>query len=123
MEQLPRLIVQVPRGGGVQQRLEAEPPRSVAGGEVVVEAGPTDAQGRLEAAAGGQVVLSLPSPEALPREADSVRRVIAQAGTGTEPLVVVLETGEELRQEELDALLAATTHTSRAVILRIIGDA
>jgi hypothetical protein len=88
----------------------------------VVEAGPTDAEGVLEAPAAGQIVLSLPSPEALEREASDVRRVIAQAGTGVEPLVVVVEAGEELREGELAALLSAARHASRAVILRIIRD-
>jgi hypothetical protein len=48
--------------------------------------------------------------------------VIAHAGTGVEPLVVVVEAAEELREEELAAVLEAATHTSRAVILRIVRD-
>jgi hypothetical protein len=119
----PRLIIQLPRGGAVDRQLRTQAPQSVASGEVVVEVGPTDAEGRLEQPAAGQVVLSLPSPEALEREAGEIRRVIGQAGTGVEPLVVVLETADELREDELAALLDAATHTSRAVIVRIIGDA
>jgi hypothetical protein len=119
----PSLIVQVPRGSAVQRQLQDQPPSGVAGGEVVVEAGPTDPEGNLEAEAAGEVVLSLPSPEALAREADEVRRVIARAGTGVEPLVVVIEAAEELRDEELAPALAATAHTSRPVILRVIRDA
>lgn len=88
----------------------------------MIEAGPTDAEGVLEASAAGQVVLSLPSPEALEREADEVRRVIGQAGSGVEPLVVVVEAAEELRESELAALLSGARHASRAVILRIIRD-
>jgi hypothetical protein len=88
----------------------------------VVEAGPTDAKGVLEAPAAGQVVLSLLSPEALEREASEVGRVIGQAGMGVEPLVVVVEAAEELREAELAALLSAASHTSRAVILRIVRD-
>jgi hypothetical protein len=118
----PRLIVQVPGGGKVERALSAQRPASVASGAVVVEIGPTDGDGHLEAAAAGQVVLSLPSPEGLEREADEVRRVIAHAGTGVEPLVVVVEAAEELREEELAALLDAAGHTTRAVILRIVGD-
>ncbi len=113
----------MPRGSAVHRQLHEEPPSSVAGGEVVVEAGPTDAEGNLEAEAAGEVVLSLPSPEGLSREADEVRRVIAQAGTGVDPLVIVIEAAEELRDEELAPALAATAHTSRAVILRVIRDA
>jgi hypothetical protein len=122
MTQSPSLIVQVPRGGAVQRQLEAAPPPSVAGGDVVVEAGPTDPQGRLEAAAAGQTVLSLPSPAALTRDPDTVRRVIGQAGAGTEPLVVAIEAAEELREEELSVVVGATAHTERAVILRVIAD-
>jgi len=123
MKSSPRLIVEVPHGGEVARALAADPPPSVTAGDVVVEAGPTDAEGRLEAAAAGQVLLSLPSPQALVREADSVARVIGQAGTGAEPIVVVVEAAEELLQEQLDPLLTAAGHTSRAVILRVIADA
>jgi Zn-dependent M28 family amino/carboxypeptidase len=119
----PKLIVQLPIGGAVDRQLSAAPPASVTNGDVLVEHGPTDAEGHLEAPAAGQVVLSLPSPEALAREAQEVHRVIALAGTGVEPLVVVVEAAEELLEEELAALLDAAGHTSRAVILRIVGDA
>jgi hypothetical protein len=68
------------------------------------------------------VVLSVPSPESLAREADEVRRVIARAGTGVEPLVVVVEAAEELRDDELAAVVNATDHASRPVILRVLRD-
>jgi hypothetical protein len=123
MSSQPLLIVQLPRDGRIDRQLSAEPPASVASGEVLVEHGLTDEDGRLEAPAAGQVVLSLPSPEALRHEAAEVRRVIAQAGTGTEPLLVDVAAGEELREEELAPLLEAARHSSRAVILRIVGDA
>jgi hypothetical protein len=118
----PRLIIQVPRGSAVDQQLGSQAPRSVASGEVVVEVGPTDAEGHLDPPAAGEVVLSVPSPEALEREAGEVRRVIAQAGTGVEPLVVVVEAARELREDELAAVLDAAGRASRAVILRIIRD-
>ena len=123
MAHQPRLIVQLPRGSAVHRQLSAQPPQSVASGEVVVEVGPTDPEGQLEPPAAGQVVLALPSPEALARDAAEVGRVIGQAGTGVEPLVIVVEAAEELRQDELAAVLDAAGHTSRAVILRIIRDA
>jgi hypothetical protein len=118
----PVLIVQVARGGAVDTQLSAQPPQGVADGDVVVSRGPTDAQGHLEPPAAGEVVLSLPSPEALAREADEVRRVIAKAGTGVEPLVIVVEAAEELRDDELAAVLEPARHASRAVILRIMRD-
>ena len=104
----PALIVQVPRGGAVDRQLEASPPAGV------VVSG---------LATGGEVVLSVPSPETLERERDEVRRVIAQAGTGTEPLVVEVEAAEELREEELAAVVEAAEHSPRAVILRVLRDA
>jgi hypothetical protein len=122
MAHQPRLIIQLPRGGAVDRQLSAQAPPSVASGEVVINAGPTDAEGHLEPPAAGEVVLSVPSPEALAREAGEVRRVIAGAGTGVEPLVVEVEAAEELREDELAAVLEAAGHASRAVILRIIGD-
>jgi len=118
----PALIVQVPRGGTVEHALGADPPRAVADGEVVVTTGPVDAEGRLEPPEAGEVVLSVPSPEAFGREPDEVRRVIRQAGTGTEPLIVEVEGAETLRDEEIAAVVAAAEHTSRAVILRILRD-
>ncbi len=117
-----RLIIQVPPGSAVDRQLSTQPPGSVASGEVVIEVGPTDAGGQLEPSAAGEVILSLPSPESLKREASEIRRVIAGAGAGLEPLVVVLEAAEELREDELAALLDAKRDTSRAVVLRIIGD-
>ncbi len=119
----PNLIIQVPRGSAVQRQFDERPPASVAAGEIVVEGGATDAAGNLEAISAGEVVLSVPSPEALAREADEVRRVIAQAGTGVEPLVIVVEAAEELRDEELAPALAASAHASRPVIVRVIRDA
>jgi hypothetical protein len=104
----PVLIVQVPRGGAVDRQLEANPP----GDEVVVSA----------LATGGEVVLSVPSPETLDREREEVRRVIAQAGIGTEPLVVEVEAAEELRDDELAAVVEAARRASRAVILRVLRD-
>lgn len=115
-----RLIIQVPRGGAIERQLRVQPPPSVTGDEVVVEIGATDAEGNLEPPARGEVVLAVPSPEALPRQAREVRSVIAQAGTGVEPLVIVVEAAEELREEELAGVLEAVGHSSRAVILRVI---
>jgi hypothetical protein len=119
----PRLILQVPSSSAVSRQLSADPPPSVASGEVVVEHGTADARGNLEAPDYGQVVLSVPSPEALPREPEEIRHVIAQAGTGTEPLVLVIEAAEELRESELGTVLAGAEHARRPVIVRVIRDA
>jgi hypothetical protein len=122
MAHQPRLIVQLPRGGAVERQLSAQPPPSVARGEVVFEVGATDAEGHLEPPAAGEVVLSVPSPEALAREAGEVGRVITHAATGIEPLVVVVEVAEELREEELRAVLGAAERAERTVIVRVLGD-
>ena len=86
----------------------------------MIEHGLTDAEGNLEPPDAGQVVMSVPSPEALGREPDEVRHVIARAGRGVEPLVVVVEAAEMLREEEVAAVIAAAEHSSRPVILRVI---
>jgi hypothetical protein len=116
----PAVILQIPRDSEVDRQLREEPPAAVADGEVLVEIGATDEEGNLEPPLGGEVVLSVLSPETLAREADEVRRVIARAGTGDEPLVVVVEAAEELRDDELAPVLEAAGHTSRPVILRVI---
>lgn len=118
----PRLIIELPRDGSVERQLEREPPEAIASGQVVVEAGPTDEQGNLEAPAAGQVVYSVASPEALPLEADEIRHVLQSAGTGAEPLVVAVEAAEELRADELAAVLHAAEHASRPAVLRIVRD-
>jgi hypothetical protein len=123
MAHQPKLIIQVARGSAVERQLAASPPQGLAGGEIVVESGYTTADGHLEPSDAGSVVLSLPSPEALARDADEVRRVIAHAGTGIEPLVVVVEAAEELRDDELAPVVEATCHASRPVILRVLRDA
>jgi hypothetical protein len=117
------LIIQVPRGSALQRQLRGRAPSGGDGGEIVVETAATDAEGNLEAALGGEVVLSVASPEALARDAGEVRRIIANAGTGTAPLVVVIEAAEELRDDELAPVLEASTHTPRPVILRVIRGA
>jgi hypothetical protein len=105
------LIIQVPRGGEVDRQLRAQPPD----GDIVVESHP-------EPPEAGAVVMSLPSPEALTREADEVRRVVDRAGTGVEPLVIVIEAAEELRDDELATVLDAAERAPRPVILRIVRD-
>jgi hypothetical protein len=116
----PKLIIQVPRGSAVERWLSEQPLAGIASGEIIVEAGPVDADGYLEPPAAGRVILSYPSPEALAREADEVRRMIRQEGTSTEPPAIVLQDAEELREEELSAVLEAAGHGQQPVILRVI---
>jgi hypothetical protein len=118
-----QLIVQVPQGGAVEGQLRRDPPASVASGAVVLDVVPADERGHLEPPDAGQVVLSVPSPEALARQAGDVRRVIDGAGDGAEPLVVVVEVAEELREDELAAVVDAAGRTRRSVILRVAAGA
>jgi hypothetical protein len=114
----PSLIIQVPAGGALDRQLSTNPPPSLA--NAAVEHGPTDEQGVLEPPIAGQVVLSVPSPEALHREAGTLGELVDRAGTSTEPIVIVVEAAEELREEEVVAVVAAADHAPRPVILRII---
>jgi hypothetical protein len=123
MAQNPRLIVQAARGGAVDEQMRREPPPSVTAGDVIVESLPAGAEGRLDAPAGGEVVLSVLAPDALVREREEVARVLDGAGTGTEPLVVIVEAAEELREEHLEPVVEAARRSSRPVILRIEMDA
>jgi hypothetical protein len=118
----PRLIIQLPHGGAVERQFSAEPPATLSRADVIVESGPTDDEGVLEALTGGQVVFSVPSPQGLEREAEEVRRAIRHAGTGDAPLVIVVQAAEQLRDEELAAVVDAADHAARVVILRVIRD-
>jgi uncharacterized protein YbjT (DUF2867 family) len=113
-----RLIVQIPRGGAVEQQLRREPP----GADIVIDTRPADASGHIEPSDAGHVVLSVPSPETLTREPDAVRRAIDAAGAGVEPLVVVVEAADELRPDELAVVVDAAGRTSRGVVLWVVGD-
>jgi hypothetical protein len=113
----------VPRGSAVQRQLREDPPPVARGGDVVVEAGVTDEQGNLEPPLAGEIVLTVPAPEALARQADDVRRVLDEAGTGIEPLVIVVEAAEMFLDEELGPVIAAADRAPRPVILRVIHPA
>jgi hypothetical protein len=117
-----KLIIQVARGSAVERQLATSPPAALGEDGVVVERGYTTADGHLEPSDAGTVVLSVPSPEALARQADDVHRVIAGAEAGVEPLVVVVEAAEELRDDELAAVVAAAGRAARPVILRVLRD-
>jgi hypothetical protein len=117
------LIIQVPREGPVHLQLTAAPPPSLESGAAVLESADTDAEGNLVAIDAGEVVLSVPSPETLEREPEEVRLVLAGAGGGVEPLVVIIEAADELRDEEIAPVVEAMGHTERPVILRIVRNA
>jgi hypothetical protein len=112
-----RLIIQLPRGGRVEQGLRDTP--SVAGGDIVLDSRDADAEGRIAPPDVGQVVLSVPSPESFSREPEDVRRVIDGAGPGDEPLVVIVEAAEELRDDQLAVVLDAADSAERPVVLHV----
>jgi hypothetical protein len=114
------LIIQLPRDGTLDRYFRDDPPLSLASGRVVLEHLPADADGRILPPAGGEVVLSVLSPEAL-RDAEQVEQVIRQAPAAGEPLVVRVQDAEELRDDELAAVLDAAAHTRRVVILQVLG--
>jgi hypothetical protein len=113
------LIVQVPRGSAIERQLRAQPLPSLATDDVLIQPGPTDDHGNLEALA-CEVVFSVPGPQELSRHGEEIRRAVRQAGTGTEPLVVEVGAAEELVEEEVAPVAAAARHAGRTVILRVI---
>lgn len=110
----------MPRGSGVERQLREDPPSAAQQEGILVQTGPTDPEGNLEAITGGEVVLSVPGSESLEHQRDDIGRTIRQAGTGSEPLVIVVQAAELLRDEELAPVLAAAERARRPVILRII---
>jgi len=117
------VIVQVPRGGAVDRYLRTYPPPSVASGRAVVDRVAAEPDGRLGPPEAGEVVMSVLSPEALRSDQREVRDVVLQAAPGSGPLVIVIEAAEELREDELAAVLDAAARAGRAVVLRVLAGA
>jgi hypothetical protein len=105
----PTVIVQTLRDGPLARQLgEARPP------SVVVE---TFAANDLPTA--GRVVMSVLSPESLRGERTELDRALEVQGSA-EPPVIVIEAADELREDELAAVVEAARHRDvDAVILRI----
>lgn len=116
------LIVQVPRGGAVDRNWREELPPSIASGQVIVERLEPEADGTLEPPEAGEVIMSVLSPEAL-REQDDVRDVVKGAPAGETALVIIVEAGEFLREDELAVVLDAAHRAHRLVIVRVMADA
>jgi hypothetical protein len=114
------LIIEVPAGSALERSLRRDPPGGPAHGEVVLVGLEAGEHGRLAAPHAGQVVLSVPSPETLPREPEEVRRVIDGVPAGIEPLIILVEEAESFREEELSPILEASKHARRSVILRVM---
>ena len=117
------VIVQVPRGGAVDRYLRTYPPPSVASGRAVVDRVAAEPDGRLGPPEAGEVIMSVLSPEALRSDQREVRDVVLQAAPGSAPLVILIEAAEELREDELAAVLDAAARAGRAVVLRVMAGA
>jgi hypothetical protein len=89
------------------------------GDDVLVETGPTDEQGNLEHLS-GETVLAVPSFEELERQVDGLRHVLRQAGTGTQPLVIVVGAAEEIEDHLATAVVDAARDAPRPVFVRVI---
>jgi hypothetical protein len=113
------VIVQVPRDSSVDWYLRTYPPPSVASGRVIVDRVAAEPDGRLGPPETGEVVMSVLSPEALRGDQQEVRDVILQADPG--PLVIVVQAAEELREDELAAVLDAAARARRDVVLRVMA--
>jgi len=116
------VIVELARDGEVDRNLRADPPPSVISGRVVLDHFAADATGRLEAPEGGQVVLSVLSPESL-RDTAQVENTLQETDTGDEPPVIVVEAAEYLREDELAAVIDVAERLQRVIIVRIMADA
>ena len=118
----PSVIVQLPRDSAIDHELRAYPLPSVASGRVVLDHVLPGPDGRLEPPEASEIVMSVPSPEGL-RQPSEVRDVIEQAPDKHKPLMIIVEAAEELREEELAAVVGAAEHAHRRVIIRIMADA
>lgn len=111
------VILEVPAGSALERELRANPP---AGGRIVVVGIEPDEAGSIPPPPVGEVVLSVLSPETLPREADELRRVIDRGPTVPEPLVILVEEAELLRDEELEPIVEAAGRGRRSVVVRVL---
>jgi hypothetical protein len=118
----PRIILQLPRGGEVDRQMQAAPPLSVTSGLVVLEHLAPGPDGRLGPPEGGEVVMSVLSPEGLTREPDEVRDVVRRHPDDHEPPVILIGAAEELREDELAVVLDAAERADRQVILRVLAN-
>jgi hypothetical protein len=117
------VIVQLPRGSTAEAYLRTYPPPSLASGRVILDQLAAEPDGRLGPPETGEVVLSVPSPEALTRDRQQVRDVIRRAAAGTGPLMIIVQAAGELREDELAVVLDAAARARRDVVLRVMSGA
>lgn len=120
MENEAELIIQLPRDSSVDVHLREEPPASLTDRRVVLEHLTAGPDGKLAPPEAGEILLTVPSPEALRREYDEVLRQVVDAAEDGGPLVLLVEGAEYLRDDEISAVLDAAEATKRVLILRIL---
>jgi hypothetical protein len=118
-----RVIVELARDGAVDRYLRADPPPSLTSDQVVLDHIEADPPGGIGPPEAGEVVMSVLSPEALTRDAQELRDAVAGAEVSDEPLTIVVEAAEYLREDELAVVLDAARRADRLVVLRIMADA
>jgi hypothetical protein len=118
------LIIRVRQGSRIESQLRDDPPSLAREGSVSLDpvAPPNSGAAAIEPPSPGQVVYALPSPEGLVRERQELHDAISGAPHGIEPLVILIEAGNELRDDELEAAVYAADTTSRPVILTVLRD-
>ncbi len=120
MENEAELIIQLPRDSSVDVHLREEPPASLTDRRVVLEHLSAGPDGKLTPPEAGEILLTVPSPEALRRETDDLLRLVIDAAEDGGPLVVLVEGAEYLRDDEIAPVLDAAAATKRVLILRIL---
>jgi hypothetical protein len=117
------VIVELVRDGAVDRNLRADPPPSVQSGRVVLDHFPGDEDGRLGPPEAGEIVMTVPSPEALRRDQEELQDAVVGDEGGHQPPVIIVEAAEYLREDELAPVLEAADLAQRVVIVRILADA
>ena len=120
MENQAELIIQLPRDSSVDVHLREEPPASLTDRRVVLEHLSAGPDGTLTPPEAGEILLTVPSPEALRRNPGYVLGVVTAAAEDGGPLVLLVEGAEYLRDDEIAPVLDAAAATKRVLILRIL---
>lgn len=113
----PAVILEVPAGSPLERQLRDDPP---AAGRIVVVGIEPDEAGSIPPPPVAEVLLSVPSPETLPRQTDELRRVIERGPDVPEPLVILVEEAELVRDEELEPIVEVALRGRRTVVVRVL---
>lgn len=120
MDNEAEVIIQLPRDSSIDANLRQDPPASLTDRRVVLEHLTAGPDGKLTPPETGEILLTVPSPEALRRHADELLELATDAEEDSGPLVVVIEGAEYLRENELAAALDAAAASKRVLIVCIL---